>query len=155
MVVFRFVSEWYAETPRVWLFTFRHIRRTRLLCPTHFFPPHHFRLSNVLLCYFPHPSQLRQCGRSADSHGLSNSHHDWRLKVDNTPNIIWNNLELPLDDSHLCVDCRAPKRTAAKSVESALESAEDNVLDGHRARAGISMGGQTILCCEGDTGRIQ
>jgi hypothetical protein len=28
-------------------------------------------------------------------------------------------------------------------------------LDDHRARVGIGVGGQAIVCCEGDTGRIQ
>jgi hypothetical protein len=64
----------------------------------------------------------------------------------------WNNLELPLHHNHLCMDCCAPERTAAESVESALESVENHVLDDNRTRAVTGVGGQAILCCEGDKG---
>jgi hypothetical protein len=54
----------------------RHISMKQLACPIYPFPLDHFRLPNVLLFAGLDPSQLRQCGRNADSHGLSNSYHD-------------------------------------------------------------------------------
>jgi hypothetical protein len=53
------------------------------------------------------------------------------------------------------MDRCAFKRTTTEPVESALESVKNNVLDDNRARVGIGMGGQAILCCEGDKGWIQ
>jgi hypothetical protein len=64
-------------------------------------------------------------------------------------------LELRVDDHHLRVDGCASQRTAGEQVESAVESIENHVLDDHRTRVGFGVGGQAIVCCEGDKGSIQ
>jgi hypothetical protein len=138
-------SEWYAG----------YASCSRHISGTSDWPLHRTLSLLIVSAYGPlysdlYSSRLQQCRRNAYRQRQSNSQHARRLELD-APNIVRNNLELPVNDNHLCVDCCAPKCTTAKSVESALESVQNHVLDDNRARVGTCVGGPAILCCKGDT----
>ena len=55
----------------------------------------------------------------------------------------------------MCMDFCPSECATAQQVASAVESVKINVLDDRRTRVGASLGGQTVVCCEGDTGCVQ
>jgi len=55
-------------------------------------------------------------------------------------NLVWDNMELPLNDNHLCMDCSPSECPTMKQMESAMESVGIDVLDDCFTRTGVGLG---------------
>ena len=55
-------------------------------------------------------------------------------------NIVWDNVELPVNHDPMCVDCRPSECPTTKQVESPAESIGAHVLDDRCARASVGVG---------------